>query len=487
MGAHGERALADAAVVLDIVRADYAGWPTKSEGPLAEATTQAEASMLAKARAAETPTDHYFALADYTDAFKDAHLRIAPQVPIDWPNTSGGGGEFLSEDAAVAAGLPAIAPGDAAPTSREDFAARLGALGTARDPIEAIWSIDGDRYVVGVIRGEGGDVFEAEVLSSTAEGWAPGQRKALFAGDGQGGYVARYLAGDKSASVVAAQTRANGQMLDLGWWGLWARAYPNPIDPQLARRMSPDNSLTLERLPDGTLWMRVPSFNVENASAVRDLLEENRALLEESEYFVVDVRNNGGGGDSTYAPLLPFILTGDYAVVGVAMRTTERNIAAFGDTVAEILVDDPEEAEAFAAELADVQRRAQEDADGDGFTSMRAQAETVVAVEPAPGNRHVAVLIDNAGSSAEQFVLAVQDADNVVTFGKENTYGVLDYSNVVSEMLPSGIMALNWPVTRSLRLPDNPVDDEGIAPEVRLGAEVDDPVTAALEWLKANP
>jgi hypothetical protein len=40
--------------------------------------------------------------------------------------------------------------------------------------------------------------------------------------------------------------------------------------------------------------------------------------------------------------------------------------------------------------------------------------------------------------------------------------------------------------TRSLRLPHDPVDPDGIAPDVLIPAETDDPVAWAAAWLARN-
>lgn len=51
-------------------------------------------------------------------------------------------------------------------------------------------------------------------------------------------------------------------------------------------------------------------------------------------------------------------------------------------------------------------------------------------------------------------------------FGNQSTAGVLDYSNAVTVEFPSGKYELTFPMTRSQRLPEHPIDNIGIKPDI---------------------
>jgi len=81
--------------------------------------------------------------------------------------------------------------------------------------------------------------------------------------------------------------------------------------------------------------------------------------------------------------------------------------------------------------------------------------------------RNVGIIINERnGSSAEQFLFAAKQSDKVTLFGNCNTAGVLDYSNITPNPFPSNNYQLWCPMTRSKRLPENPIDNIGIAPDV---------------------
>jgi hypothetical protein len=63
----------------------------------------------------------------------------------------------------------------------------------------------------------------------------------------------------------------------------------------------------------------------------------------------------------------------------------------------------------------------------------------------------------------------------VTIFGTP-TAGILDFGNVRRGDMPGGTLYLNYPTTRSKRLPDAPVDGVGIQPHVVIPADEPDAV-----------
>jgi len=109
--------------------------------------------------------------------------------------------------------------------------------------------------------------------------------------------------------------------------------------------------------------------------------------------------------------------------------------------------------------------------------------------------RQVGIIINEGnGSSAEQFLLAAKTSKKVRLFGDQNTRGVLDYSNSIPIDLPSGKYYMRYPMTRSRRLPQNPIDNIGIAPDVivpyppnyQLFDKLDIWVEFVKDWLEAG-
>jgi C-terminal processing protease CtpA/Prc len=98
--------------------------------------------------------------------------------------------------------------------------------------------------------------------------------------------------------------------------------------------------------------------------------------------------------------------------------------------------------------------------------------------------RTVAIIMDNYGaSSTEEFLLMARQSDKVTLFG-EPTLGCLDYANVRDVLLPSERRIAWIPLSKSSRLPENPIDETGVLPDVPIPDSVDDRVAFVMEYFQ---
>lgn len=105
--------------------------------------------------------------------------------------------------------------------------------------------------------------------------------------------------------------------------------------------------------------------------------------------------------------------------------------------------------------------------------------------------RRVAIVIDNNNaSSAEQFIiLAKLCSDRVMTYGKDNTLGAYDYSNLMRYDLPCSTITCMIPTSRTIGISeDNPgIDLTGIAPDVTIPipypSEITDNIDIWVHWI----
>lgn len=453
--------LRDFEFVTEKIRLNYAGWDTKvtaETSPALEALTErlrAEVDGATAERMAEI-------LGEWLAFFADRHIGIRPLGPADG----------------------SVEP-DEVPTldwTEADVRARLEALGEDRDPLEGIWRIN-DRYRVGVLRDPaGGGTFPAVVLSTEAETWSPGQVKAELrrASDGSVGMLFR--AGDRSEHQPSVTAFAGGAVLRMEGFGCWIREHPAPSQPLDARfgdRVFPSTGMFIEPLSETTLWLRLPDFDPTRAEALAKLLTAAADRLSRVPNLLIDLRDNGGGSDFVYEPLLPIIASRPIYGIGVELRASDDNIALRAEVADSLRAKQPDVAEFLDGQIARMR------ANPGGYVAGDTRPFSIMpldAVRPFP--RRVAVLIDGAGSSGEQFILAARQSRKVTLFGRENSAGVLDFANVVGMTTPSGRFHMFWATSRSLRLPDDPVDPHGIAPDVRIPADAVDPIGFVTAWLE---
>jgi C-terminal processing protease CtpA/Prc len=251
-----------------------------------------------------------------------------------------------------------------------------------------------------------------------------------------------------------------------------------PRSPDTAPAAAPPASLFLRRLSPETLCLRIPDFNPSRYEPLRRLLDESSAELDATDNLVIDLRSHRGGSDAVFEPILRLLYTRPIIQIGVEYRSTEDNIAEMRRWCATtpLRAEIKQEVERIA-DLMSTHPGEWVASPSRGF-----YVERMDSVSSCP--KRVAVLIDGAASSGEQFLLLARQSRKVTLFGKRNSAGVLDFSNAVSATVPSGRFTLRWAICRSLRLPEDPVDPEGIPPDIRIPAEVDDPVAYAQAWLE---
>lgn len=245
---------------------------------------------------------------------------------------------------------------------------------------------------------------------------------------------------------------------------------------------------TLRLLTPRTLVIHLPSFSPQHRAALETLLRKQRAALLSRPNWIIDVRDNDGGADSSYAPLLPWLLAEQPVSVGVEWLSTPANQRAHEQICARYAPGDAAcvlFAQSVLAALRAVPSGAWARVQADRFVYER----SVVPEKRRP--QKVAVLMDrDCGSSCEQFLLTVRQGLGVKLLGRPS-FGALDYSNMRPFTLPSGRRDLWYATSRSLRLPQLPVDAFGVLPDILL-PELQGPADAAAElqavqrWLEGG-
>ena len=215
-------------------------------------------------------------------------------------------------------------------------------------------------------------------------------------------------------------------------------------------------------LNDSTFYLRISSFGHDGSN---DVVIQHWNEIMKRPNLIIDIRNNGGGQDNYYQELAKLIYTKPYESKGVEWYASKGNIALFVDAMKKGEIRDGEEGMKRTQALVDAMKK-----NVGGFVThpYNVNDKSIVERETVyPMPRNVGIIINEGNaSSAEQFLLAAQESDKVILFGNCNTTGVLDYSNITPTPLPSDNYQLWCPMTRSKRLPENPIDNIGIAPDV---------------------
>lgn len=212
---------------------------------------------------------------------------------------------------------------------------------------------------------------------------------------------------------------------------------------------------------DSTFYLRLPSFY---GKTTETLVKKYWEDIISRPNLIIDIRNNGGGLDEYYQILLKLLYTKPYESKGVEWYASEGNIKIFEDALTQGNFRDGEVGRRWIKELLEEMKAHK----GKFVIHPQMGSDKIVTRDTIyPFPRKVGIIInENNASSAEQFLLAAKNSDKVIIFGNKNTAGVLDYSNADQISFPSSKYKLIYPMTRSRRLPEYPIDNIGIAPNI---------------------
>jgi len=87
------------------------------------------------------------------------------------------------------------------------------------------------------------------------------------------------------------------------------------------------------------------------------------------------------------------------------------------------------------------------------------------------------------GSSTEKFVRDAKQSKNVKIMGT-TTFGAVDYVSVMEFKIDCPDYSLYMPTVRMMRLPDYPIDNIGIQPDIFLDKFVNDWIKYAKDYLE---
>lgn len=333
--------------------------------------------------------------------------------------------------------------------------------------------------------------FVGFVLTSSIEGWTPGDVKADFTALADRSYDVILYDDARAATRPHVYKRGQDGGARLQRDGLllhmppttWGKVHPvrpgqegliDPLDPRAP---------TARRLNDGTVVFHVPSHSPGHAARLRALVEQYRGALGRAETFIIDLRGNEGGSTFVTNVLMPFLVTPEkrtasYLAGGEsAVLASPDNVAYFKRTswapeglVARLEAANPGTVVPFADPVPDDQSSGEE---------TKPDADVAMGYP-----RNVAILTDvMTVSAAEAFVLKAMRNHKVTLFG-EATGGSIDYQNVgiVGFGCPAAGLHVGYPtIIGSDRLPEGGVRPSGIVPNVPLDSRGRDPIQQIIE------
>ena len=210
--------------------------------------------------------------------------------------------------------------------------------------------------------------------------------------------------------------------------------------------------------------LRLPSFDLKYKPLIDSLITGNLDTIINTPHLIIDLRGNLGGYNLCFEKLLPLIHTDTVISVGMEIKATKENI----DLYKELLKnkDFPQKDKEFINKMLNDLKKS-------GNEYYPTAADTTIYRNLYPKLEKVALLInENCASATEFLILNAKQSKKVTLFGKRSA-GIVDYYNLVGPRVLSCSRFILWcPTARSARLPQHPIDNIGIMPDVEIPDQV---------------
>lgn len=330
----------------------------------------------------------------------------------------------------------------------------------ALDSIEGIWSVG--IYEVGIVKDKKSDQFIGFILKADSVRWMPQHIKFRLAKKDNQYQTIFFAGGDHSEQhPILLKTR---DVLDFGIFGKWMRS-PKLLPAPLKKEI--DLSPKFKVLDHETALFEMPSFGkLEYVAPTAALIKKNENVLKNTKHLIIDLRNNGGGSVLIYEKLMPYLYTNPILKEGGYVLATPENIKDSG-----YAKEYPETSDSirnvFKKYLTELKAH-------QGEMYKLYPIDTIKFKTISKNPERVSFLVNRGtGSAAEMFLLEAKQSKKVKLYG-EHSSGAVDYTEFVKVEMPCKFYTLYYPTCKSLRLPDYPLDNIGIKPDVTIPADVTD-------------
>lgn len=210
------------------------------------------------------------------------------------------------------------------------------------------------------------------------------------------------------------------------------------INVPYVERWVKEDKYSCKELKKGIVCLRFEDFDDEET--IQNMYDENAELLDSAKYLIVDVRGNGGGTDTAFLPLLKYALPNGkllsesmvkedyYGSKGSEINYSERNCDFRIGMMKPFLEQElPEE----TRQIVEGMLQALEDNRGKGFQKAEEDDMDIPIKGDSKVERVFVITDEGCASSGDSFVEIMKTLEKVTVVGRP-TWGILDYSNVVS-------------------------------------------------------
>lgn len=217
-----------------------------------------------------------------------------------------------------------------------------------------------------------------------------------------------------------------------------------------------------------TVYLRISTFSGAVRKTIDSVILKHKKTILKTPNFIIDIRNNGGGSDSSYRKLLPLLYTNPIRSIGIEFLSTTLNNQRMLDFINNPKWGFDQDGKKWAKQSFDKLEKQK-----GSFVNLSSTMVDEIKYDTIyKFPKRVGIIINGKnGSTAEQFLLDAKQSKKVKLFGT-TTKGVLDISNMHFVTFPSRKFELGYGLSRSMRIPEMAIDEKGIQPDFFLDEEI---------------
>lgn len=341
-------------------------------------------------------------------------------------------------------------------------------LTESKDELEGVWS--SSSYKVGIIKKK--NEYQGFIIETSNGNWKSKEIKFRLMQEGK----ANYYMGNHSLREDKFE-QFDGSILSFkGVGSVFVKEFPEPklTENEIELKLDKIQGFHFTKLTDKTSLLCISSFDDMYVTKIEKIVSDNHQAIENCENLIIDIRNNGGGTYDAYDEILPYIITNNIRSVGSEFLVTQTLI----DGV-ESWFDDEAGKEMGRKWISMFKGNIGKFVNVD---TVNVSINHIKIAKHSP--KQIAVLVNKGtASSGEAFTLEAKQSKKVKILGVP-TYGAIDYGSASPFDFGSEDYILVMPTWRAMRLPDFPIDNIGVQPDIYLDKSVKDWVQFAIDYLE---
>lgn len=346
-------------------------------------------------------------------------------------------------------------------------------INKTQDSLSGIWK--NERFKIGIVNKD--NIYKAFYISPKSKKRKPNE--ILFTIDkdqytyyfsNQNKFSDKYLLNKDTLKLATLNTvyiRDNKEVLNLA---------------KIKNRVWKLEGFYIKKLTPKTTIIKLKSFNYSFINRINTLISDNKNLIENSGNLIIDLRDNSGGTTLAGASLYPFILSNSTRNFGSEYYSTKFLINSLENYLKRLKnnKENKSNTERISNNISKLKKNL-----GKFITYPNEEKVSITERENSlKSPKQIVILANkNTGSAAESFLFVAKQSKKVKVLGTP-TYGALDYASARVMNFNCEGLSIVIPTNRSSRLPEYPIDNIGIQPDIYLDKSVKNWIKYAIKYLE---